>query len=179
MENFKKRWEIEKNWQLIHPFLGIIGILLSAYLISRRILGLFIDSTEDKVLYYSLIIVLVLGLSYLLLHFFLWCFKKLEGKWITEYRWEIITIFIVFALTGSSSVRIAKPILETVGFTPSLFPDGFFGGFFYWIIRIIIILPLYQILLIVFGALFGQFKFFLAFEKKMLRRMGFAKWIKE
>lgn len=179
MENFKKRWEIQKNWQLIHPILGILGILFSAYLIAKRVLNLFIDVTQKNTLFYTLLVILILIISYLLLRFFLWCFKKLEGKWVTEYRWEIIAIFIVFAITGSSSVRIAKPILEAIGFTPSLFPDGFFGGFIYWSIRLIIILPLYQVLLIIFGALFGQFKFFLAFEKKMLRRMGFSKWIKE
>jgi hypothetical protein len=37
------------------------------------------------------------------------------------------------------------------------------------------IFPIYQILLVLIGAIFGQFNFFWAFEKKMLRglKLGF------
>ena len=37
---------------------------------------------------------------------------------------------------------------------------------------ILLIFPVYQILLVAFGWLFGQFKFFWNMEKKMLRRLG-------
>ncbi|WP_420573865.1 DUF6787 family protein [Kordia sp.] len=175
MNAFKERWEIKNNWQLIFPFLGILALLYTAYLFSKKIIRSFIDRQEYKVLYYVLIAISVILFFYIMLRFFLWCFKKLEGKWVTNYRWEIIAIFLVFALTGTSSVRIAKPLLEWVGFTRTVFPEGFFGSFLYWIIRIVIILPLYQILLIIFGTLLGQFKFFWEFEKKMLRRMRIIK----
>ncbi|WP_298420418.1 DUF6787 family protein [uncultured Kordia sp.] len=175
MKAFKERWEIQNNWQLTFPFLGILALLYTAYLFSKRIIRNFIDRQEYRWLYYILVLIAVSILFYIMLRFFLWCFKKLENKWVTTYRWEIITIFIVFALTGTSSVRVAKPILEFIGFTRTLFPDGFFGGFLYWIVRIIIILPIYQILLIIFGTLLGQFKFFWEFEKKMLRRMRIIK----
>ncbi|MCH2195964.1 DUF6787 family protein [Kordia sp.] len=175
MTSFKKRWEIKHNWQLIFPFLGILSLLYTAYLFSKNIIRSFVDRHEDKILYYALVAVGVLLFYYIMLRFFLWCFKKLESKWVTNYRWEIIAIFLVFALTGTSSVRIAKPLLEWVGFTPSIFPEGFFGSFLYWTTRIIIILPIYQVLLIVFGALLGQFKFFWEFEKKMLKRMRIIK----
>jgi hypothetical protein len=42
----------------------------------------------------------------------------------------------------------------------------------FWPIRLLIIFPVYQILLVIIGWLFGQFDFFWAFEKKMLRRFG-------
>ncbi|WP_298511639.1 DUF6787 family protein [uncultured Kordia sp.] len=175
MTSFKERWEIKHNWQLIFPFLGILSLFYTAYLFSKNIIRSFIDRHETKILYYALVTVAVILFFYIMLRFFLWCFKKLEGKWITNYRWEIIAIFLVFALTGTSSVRIAKPLLEWVGFTQTIFPEGFFGGFLYWMIRIIIILPIYQVLLIVFGTLLGQFKFFWEFEKKMLKRMRIIK----
>jgi hypothetical protein len=35
-----------------------------------------------------------------------------------------------------------------------------------------LIFPIYQVLLVFFGFIFGQFKFFWNFEKKMLSRMG-------
>ena len=138
MNAFKERWEIKNNWQLIFPFLGIIALLYTAYLFSKNIIRAFIDRQEYKILYYALVAVAVAVFFYIMLRFFLWCFKKLEGKWVTNYRWEMIAIFIAFALTGTSSVRIAKPLLELIGFTRTVFPDGFFGGFLYWIIRIIL-----------------------------------------
>lgn len=175
MKAFKERWEIQKNWQLIFPFLGITALLYTAYIFSKRIIRAFIDRHENQILYYLLIAVSVALFFYIMLRFFLWCFKKLENKWITNYRWEMISIFLVFAITGTSSVRIAKPLLEAIGFTQSLFGESFFSGFIYWVARIIIILPLYQVLLIIFGSIFGQFKFFWEFEKKMLRRMRIIK----
>ncbi|WP_046755770.1 DUF6787 family protein [Kordia jejudonensis] len=175
MKAFKQRWDIQNNWQLTFPILGILGLLYTAYLFSKKIIRSFIDRQEYEWLYYVLVVLLIVIFYYLMLRFFLWCFKKLENKWVTRYRWEMIAIFIVFALTGSSSLRIAKPILEAIGFTRALFSDGFIGGFIYWIVRIIIILPLYQVLLLIFGTLLGQFKFFWEFEKKMLRRMRIIK----
>ncbi len=175
MNAFKERWEIKNNWQLIFPFLGIVGLLYTAYILANKVISAFINNSDNHLLYYILLAVGIGVFFFIMLRFFLWCFKKLEGKWVINYRWEIITIFIVFALTGTSSVRIARPILELVGFTPNLFPEGFLGSFLYWFIRIIIILPLYQVLLIIFGTLFGQFQFFWEFEKKMLKRMRIMK----
>jgi hypothetical protein len=40
-----------------------------------------------------------------------------------------------------------------------------FGGWFI-LIRLLIIFPLYQVLLVCIGALFGQFQFFWGFEKR-------------
>uniref|UniRef100_UPI00325FA988 DUF6787 family protein n=1 Tax=Gelidibacter japonicus TaxID=1962232 RepID=UPI00325FA988 len=47
----------------------------------------------------------------------------------------------------------------------------------YWVLYIIVGLIFYQIMLIFFGWLFGQFKFFWEFEKKMFSRFGFKKFL--
>jgi hypothetical protein len=52
-------------------------------------------------------------------------------------------------------------------------------GYWYTPIRLLIIFPLYQVLLVVIGFLLGEFKFFWAFEKKMLKRMGLGFLFKE
>ena len=109
---------------------------------------------------------------YALLQFFLFLFKKLETKWMVEYRWEMIRIFIVFAITGSSSVFIGRPIIKLLGITKENL-----NIIVYWFLYVIIGLIFYQLLLVFFGWAFGQFKFFWEFEKKMLRRMGFKKFI--
>lgn len=98
--------------------------------------------------------------------------EKLKKRWGIKTNFEVIVILIVFALTGSSSVKIAKPFLEIIGFHRDNFAADWYFSVFYWTLRILIIFPIYQVLLIVFGWLFGQFKFFWNFEKKMLSRMG-------
>ncbi|MGA0212453.1 MAG: DUF6787 family protein [Flavobacteriaceae bacterium] len=41
----------------------------------------------------------------------------------------------------------------------------------YWILRILIIFPVYQVLLLGIGTIFFQFRFFWAFEKKIMNRL--------
>jgi hypothetical protein len=48
-------------------------------------------------------------------------------------------------------------------------------GFWFTPIRLLMIFPIYQVLLVLIGFLFGQYGFFWAFEKKLLRslKLGF------
>lgn len=93
--------------------------------------------------------------------------EKLKKRWGIESNFQIIIIFIVFAITGSVSAKLAAPLTELIGITKESV-----SGWVYWPIRILLIFPIYQVLLVFFGWLFGQFKFFWAFEKKMLKRLG-------
>lgn len=99
--------------------------------------------------------------------------KELKKRWKIESNFQLTIIFIVFAITGSASAWISKPVCNWLGF----FKEDF--GFWHTPIRLLIIFPLYQILLVAMGLLFGQFKFFWAFEKKMLKRMGLGFFFKE
>ena len=56
-----------------------------------------------------------------------------------------------------------------------LIGEEFVNNDFYLILRLILIFPLYQILLIIVGSIFGQFKYFWEIEKKILTRMGLIK----
>ncbi|MGG8473459.1 DUF6787 family protein, partial [Rahnella sp. PAMC25617] len=69
-------------------------------------------------------------------------------------------------MTGSTSAWLSKPVCFWLGIMKEDF------GFWYTLVRLLIIFPLYQVLLVLIGFLLGQFKFFWAFEKKMLRSMG-------
>ena len=93
--------------------------------------------------------------------------NKLKQRWGITSNWQLAVIFVVFAITGSSSVMVSKPILDFFGIAKDSMPY-----FFYFILKIVIVLPVYQVLLVGFGFLFGQFKFFWEFEKKMLKAMG-------
>ena len=97
--------------------------------------------------------------------------KRLKEKWGITSNFQFIIILIVFSVTGSLAVWLAKPILELVGLDKSAVTPWIF-----WPIRIAIIFPIYQVMIVVIGALFGQFKFFWAFEKKMLVRLGFKRF---
>lgn len=163
-----ERWQINKSWQLIFPLLGIIALIYSSY----KIAGIFFDRQQSSNIPY--LIGLSLIIYFILLKFFLFCFKKLEKKWIVTYKWEMIRIFLVFAITGSSSVFIGRPVIKILGITKENL-----NVFVYWILYIIIGLIFYQILLVTFGWLFGQFKFFWNFEKKMLKRFGLGRFFKD
>jgi len=99
-------------------------------------------------------------------------FKTLKKKWGINSNFQLFIIFVVFGITGSASVSLGKPFLSILSISPELFSDIPLGNILYIFLRLIIIFPLYQFLLICFGAIFFQFKFFWEFEKKILRRMG-------
>ncbi len=82
---------------------------------------------------------------------------------------QLIIIFIVFGITGSLSVVLGKYVLIKV------FGESFLNNDYYWLLRLILIFPIYQVLLIVVGALFGQFRYFWEIEKKILIKMRLIK----
>jgi hypothetical protein len=163
MEKFKKHWEIEHNWQLVFPFFGIIIAAYSAFKIAKAILN-------ESHLAGTIILAFIIFFS--LIKFTLFLFKKLENKWVLEYKWEMIRVFLVFAFTGSSSLLIGRPIMKFIGITKENL-----NPMLYWVLFIIIGLIFYQILLVGFGWLFGQFNFFWEFEKKMLKRFGLKRFL--
>lgn len=167
MKRFKERWEIQHNWQLFFPALGIVLLAYSSYKLS----GVFFDRHEIANIPY-LIILSVIFYS-VLLKFFLFCFKKLENKWIVEHKWEMIRIFIVFAITGTSSVFVSKPVMKVIGITKENL-----NIFVYWFLYVIIGLIFYQIILITIAWVFGQYTFFRNFLKRLAKRMGFGRLIK-
>ncbi|MFE3871186.1 DUF6787 family protein [Flavobacterium sp. ZS1P70] len=99
--------------------------------------------------------------------------ENLKKRWGIETNFQLAIVFIVFAITGSASAWLSKPFCFWLGITKSDL------GFWFTPVRLLLIFPLYQVLLVLIGFVFGQFKFFWAFEKKMLKRMGFEFLFKE
>ena len=100
--------------------------------------------------------------------------NRLKQKWGINSNFQFIIILLVFSITGSIAVVVANPLITLVGLDKELISPWIF-----WPIRIFIIFPIYQVLLVLFGALFFQFSFFWEFEKKILRRMGFKRFFPE
>lgn len=93
--------------------------------------------------------------------------EKLKAKWEISSNLQLVIIFIVFGVTGSSSVIVSAPILKFFDITKENLND-----FVYYFLKIILVFPVYQILLLFFGFISGQFPFFWKFEKRMLRNFG-------
>jgi len=99
---------------------------------------------------------------------------KFKTKYGIKSNYQLIVIFIVFGITGSTAAFLSDPLMEFINIKKS---DLNF--FIYWSIRLLIITFVYQIILFVVAFVFGEFKFFWNFEKKMLKRIGFKKFISD
>ena len=98
---------------------------------------------------------------------------KLKERWGIESNFQIVIIFIVFAINGSLAVYLTNPITDLIGISKEAT-----APYIYWPIRIFVVFVVYQVTLVIVGTLFGQKKFFWNMEKKMLQRMGLGKLIK-
>ena len=91
--------------------------------------------------------------------------QKVRNLFRVESNAQLIIVNIVFAVTGTASVYIAGIIIDFFGL-------DVLNSFAYWTLRVLLLIPVYQVLLIVIGTLFGQFTYFWQMEKKMLMRFG-------
>ena len=83
--------------------------------------------------------------------------EKLKKMFKVSSTYQLVVVFIVFGITGSLSLFISDYVLDILELENL-------------IISIFMVLITYQILLIIIGTLFGEFKYFWAMEKKILSR---------
>ncbi|MBL7945831.1 MAG: diacylglyceryl transferase [Flavobacteriales bacterium] len=88
---------------------------------------------------------------------------RLSSRWgVSPGR--VVLILLVFACTGFTVLFLKRPIVAYFageGEQPVLFT----------VVYYVLILPVYNVLLLLYGALFGQFSFFWAFEKRFFGRL--------
>lgn len=101
--------------------------------------------------------------------------EKLKKRWGITSNWQIIAIFIGFAINGSFAAWVAGPVTDFLG----LNQESVKPYFLYIVLRILLIFPIYQLTLPIAGWCVGQFSFFWNFEKKMLQRMGLGRFFKD
>jgi hypothetical protein len=89
--------------------------------------------------------------------------EKLRLKWGLKSLWQVIIILIIFALTGTTVMLLKKPIVA--------FFTADDGNVWFSILYYILILPIYNVVLLAYGFLFGQFSFFWEFEKRTWNRI--------
>ena len=91
--------------------------------------------------------------------------ERLKVKWGITSTFQVIIILVVFSVNGSLALKLARPVLEFFSVSKEAM-----SPILYWTLRILIIFPIYQVLLLVVGTLFGQFRFFWNFQKKTFGR---------
>ena len=90
--------------------------------------------------------------------------QKLMHRWKLESAFQVIVVLVVFACTGFTVLFIKKPILH---FLAGEQGDTVTASVIYYLL----ILPLYNVILLAYGFLFGQFNFFWEFEKRFFNRI--------
>ncbi|MGY6559081.1 MAG: DUF6787 family protein [Nitritalea sp.] len=90
---------------------------------------------------------------------------RLKEKWGLKSMWQVGLILLVFALTGTTVLLIKQPLLQLLGVDMSQ------GGAWKTVLYLLFVLPLYQLILLFYGALLGQFSFFWEKEKALFRRI--------
>lgn len=86
---------------------------------------------------------------------------KLKEKWGITSNWDVVAIMIVFAISGSS-ILFVKPLWYGVF---NITEDT--ATWLRILVWLAMVFPTYQAFLLIYGFLFGQFKFFWAKEKAM------------
>lgn len=87
---------------------------------------------------------------------------KLQSRWKLKSAWQVVLVLLVFACTGITVMFLKDPVI-----------DFFTGGeksVWFTVIYYLLILPIYNIILLIYGFIFGQFSFFWEFEKRMFKR---------
>jgi hypothetical protein len=92
---------------------------------------------------------------------------ELKERWGITTFYQLLLIIAVFAINGSLSARISNYLLMFIGIN-----DYNTHWFIYYLILLVLVLPIYPFLLMGFGYLFGQSKFFFPFGKRMLSKIG-------
>ncbi len=95
--------------------------------------------------------------------------EKLKKRWNIESNLQVIILLFVFAIAGSSTLYARKGIFFLLGITAET------SLWFKIPLYVLVIFPAYQIIFLIVGALFGQFKFVWEFEKKIFGRFRFKR----
>jgi len=86
--------------------------------------------------------------------------ERLKDRWGIYSTFQVILILIVFACTGFSTLYVEELIARLFDFPEER------NWWMRILIFIFITLPLYNVILLIYGFIVGQFKFFWNFEKR-------------
>lgn len=91
--------------------------------------------------------------------------ERLKHKWKLGSAYQVVWVLIVFACTGLSALFLKRPIMR---FLAGEDGETVSASVIYYVF---IMTPMYNILLLAYAFVFGQFNFFWDFEKRLFRRL--------
>jgi hypothetical protein len=91
--------------------------------------------------------------------------QKLKTRWNVGSVFQVIIILVVFACTGFTVLFLKRPLFRL------LFDDAVIP---WWatVLYYVLILPVYNVILLFYGFVFGQFRFFWNFERRLFSRLS-------
>lgn len=88
--------------------------------------------------------------------------EKLKKKWEVS-GYQLLIILIVFAIAGTTTAFLTRQITQWLNLDNS--------SFYYWLLKIGVLLIGYWIVLLMVSIPFGQFRFFKNFARKTIGRL--------
>ena len=92
--------------------------------------------------------------------------ERLKKRWKLKSAWQVLLVLLTFACTGFSVLFLKQPLYKLAGITDAT--PVVWRTLYY----MVAVLPVYQVLLLAWGFMFGQFSFFWEFEKRMFSRIA-------
>ena len=90
--------------------------------------------------------------------------NRLKVRWGVT-NWGMVAILVAFSLAGATVVKIGRPIVDAI-----VGEDA--PRWLWWTVKILVIVPIYEVLLISFGTLLGQRRFFRDKQRRALRAIS-------
>ncbi|HAS39133.1 MAG TPA: hypothetical protein DCS93_01580 [Microscillaceae bacterium] len=91
-------------------------------------------------------------------------YQRLKKRWGVKSDWQALMIFITFGCAGPSVLYVKDVIWYLIGNPQSIWLKV--------VLYPILIFPTYQVLLLMYAFIFGQFKFFYRRWQKLGQRVG-------
>ncbi len=91
-------------------------------------------------------------------------FDRMRARWGVGF-WGMVAILTAFSLAGLTTLRLKGFVIGYI--LPETAP-----GWVQWAVYLVVMLPVYQVLLIGYGTLLGQFDFFWSKLKAVGRLVG-------
>ncbi len=90
--------------------------------------------------------------------------QEIRSRWARS-KWSVIAIFLAFALAGMTTLRISRPLLRWIlGDHPPRWK--------WWTLRILLIVPIYEMVLTLWGVVLGQGSFFVPKQRRLVQRIA-------
>ncbi len=92
-------------------------------------------------------------------------FERLKNKWQITSNAQLLAVLLTFTLAGSSVVWVRKFVFQLLGYTEAT------PMWIKTVTYLLLLFPSYQLLLLIYGTLLGQFRFFWNKEKALWQKI--------